>query len=147
MEYTGLLVLHLLGACIWTGGQLILSTRMLPAAIKAGDPSPVLDFDARFRLLGHIALGAQLLTGFRLAQINLPMWAWFGFEGYASTHITAKLVLLLMTVVMAIVARRRVMRTLTPETLGAAAVHIVAMSVVAVLLVLVGLGFRVGGIF
>jgi len=46
----------------------------------------VLEFDARFRLAGHVALAVQVLTGFRLAQLRLPLSAWFGLEGYASTH-------------------------------------------------------------
>ncbi|MFH1570173.1 MAG: copper resistance protein CopD [Gemmatimonadota bacterium] len=147
MEYTVLLFLHVLGACTWTGGYLFLATRLVPAALRRRDPSLLAAFDERFKLLGHAALGVQLLTGFRLAQLHLPMAAWFSLETTASTHIAAKLGLLAATVLLAVHARVRVARPLTPENVGAAAAHAVAIAAVAVLLVMVGLGLRIGGLY
>jgi hypothetical protein len=71
---------------------------------------------------------------------------WFSFTTIASTHVALKLLLLLLTVVLAMHARLRLIPRLTERTLPMLARHVIAVTVVAVLFVLVGVGFRTGGL-
>lgn len=42
------LILHLLGACIWIGGHLLLLIRYLPQAINENEPDIVKSFEKKF---------------------------------------------------------------------------------------------------
>ena len=46
------LILHLLGACIWIGGHLLLLIRYLPQAINENEPDIVKSFEKKFEPLG-----------------------------------------------------------------------------------------------
>jgi hypothetical protein len=92
--HQAILLLHILGATIWTGGHLVLAITVLPRALRARDPSIVEQFEAGYEKLGVPALVLQLLTGLWLATRLLPEpGAWFAFGSPAATHIFAKLVL------------------------------------------------------
>jgi putative copper export protein len=138
------LVLHVLGAAVWTGGHLVLSISVLPRALATRSPDVVLDFESAFERVGIPALGVQVATGiwllFRLMEL--------GLEGAALTHTTgltiAKFVLLALTVALAAHARLRLIPRLTADNLRALAWHIVAVTFLSVLFVIAGVGFRVG---
>ncbi len=83
-----------------------------------------------------------LWLGFRL----VPNFAdWFSFETPVSNGLALKLLLLLITVLLALHARLRILPRLTERSLPVLAWHIITVTVVAVLFVLVGVGFRTGG--
>ncbi|RME71385.1 MAG: copper resistance protein CopD [Planctomycetota bacterium] len=143
--YQLVLALHLLGAAVWTGGHLILSLAVLPAALRRRELAPLQAFEARFERVGLPALAVQVLTGLWLAHRLAPTPnAWFSIEGQLERHIGAKLVLLGLTVALAAHARLRLIPRLTPERLPLLAAHIVAVTATAVLFVLVGLDVRFG---
>jgi hypothetical protein len=71
---------------------------------------------------------------------------WFSFTTIASTHVALKLLLLLLTVVLAMHARLRIIPRLSERTLPMLAGHVIAVTVLAVLFVLLGVGFRTGGL-
>lgn len=145
--YTLILVLHLLGATVWTGGHLILALGVLPGALRERDPRAILAFESRFERIGIPALVVQVLTGLWLAHRLVPDPAlWLSLDGVFPRHVAAKLLLLAATLVLAVDARVRVIPRLTPERLPSLAWHIVAVTVLAVLFVVVGVGFRVGGV-
>ncbi len=146
--HQAIVLLHVLGATIWTGGHLVLAITVLPRALRAKDPSIVQQFEEGYERLGIPALVLQLLTGVWLAYRLLPdPAAWFAFETPAAKHIFAKLVLLVLTLALALHARLRVIPRLSPERLPTLALHIVLVTVLAVLFVVVGVGIRTGGIF
>ena len=58
-----LLIAHLLGATIWTGGHLILSLVVLPKALLKQDIDVLLQFEAQFEKVGMSALCVQVGTG------------------------------------------------------------------------------------
>ncbi|AIE72714.1 MULTISPECIES: hypothetical protein [unclassified Synechocystis] len=58
-----LIIVHVLGATIWTGGHLILALRFLPDALKKKDIAIVEQFEERFETLGLIALAGQIISG------------------------------------------------------------------------------------
>lgn len=145
--HQAMVLLHVLGATIWTGGHLVLAITVLPRALRAKDPSIVQQFEGGYEKLGMPALVLQLLTGLWLAYRLLPdPAAWFAFGSPAAAHIFAKLFLLLLTLALALHARLRVMPRLTPERLPTLALHIGLVTLLSVLFVAVGVSIRTGGI-
>jgi putative copper export protein len=142
------LILHILGATVWAGGHLVLSLTVLPRALRRRDPAILSDFEEGYERIGIPALVVQVLTGVYLAHRLVPSVAdWFSFTTVISTHVTLKFLLLLVTLALAMHARLRLIPKLSAETLPILAWHVVAVTVVAVLFVMVGVGFRTGGLF
>ncbi len=54
--YAWILLLHLLGAAIWTGGHLVLALGILPQALKTRDPKLLLAFERVYERIGLPAL-------------------------------------------------------------------------------------------
>lgn len=140
-------ILHLLGAAVWTGGHLVLSLTVLPRALRQRDPRLLTEFEAGYERVGIPALLLQVVSGLWLAHRLLPdPGAWFSFDSMVATHIAAKLILLIITLGLALHARLRVLPRLGTDNLWTLAWHVIAVTVISVLLVLVGAGFRTGGI-
>ncbi len=142
------LILHLLGATVWTGGHLVLAIGFLPKALRDKDPRVIQDFESRFERIGIPALILQVVTGLLLAYNYLPdISKWFSFETHVASHIFVKLVLLVLTLILALDARLRVIPRLSASNLTSMALHIWAVTLISVLFVAVGVGIRTGGIF
>jgi putative copper export protein len=146
--YPYVLMLHVLGATIWTGGHLVLTCCVLPAALRRGSPEMLLEFEGRFEKLGMPALLIQIATGFWLASLRLPdLASWFRFELLDARLACIKVVLLLATAALAANARLRLIPRLTADSLPVLAWHIGAVTVFSVAFVVVGVSFRTGGMF
>ncbi len=140
-----ILIAHLLGATIWTGGHLILSLVVLPKALKNQELAGLMAFEEQFEKIGMPALILQIITGLWMVYRLLPeVSLWFGFDNDLSTLITLKITLLVLTVLVALHARFRVIPTLSPAILGFFALHIVAVTLLSVSFVIVGSLFRTG---
>ncbi len=140
-----ILIAHLLGATIWTGGHLILSLVVLPKALKNQELADLMAFEEQFEKIGMPALILQIITGLWMVYRLLPeVSLWFGFDNDLSTLITLKITLLALTVLVALHARFRVIPTLSPAILGFFALHIVAVTLLSVSFVIVGSLFRTG---
>lgn len=147
MLFELLIILHTLGATVWTGGHLVLAVTVLPQALKNRDLDPIHQFEAHFEGLGLTALLLQAVTGLWLTWIYFPDFQNFlAFGSYLSTYIGIKLLLLLGTLALAMHARFFIIPNLTKETLNALAYHIVGVTVLAVLFVVFGTGIRLGGL-
>jgi putative copper export protein len=145
--YELVLVLHLLGAAVWTGGHLVLAISVVPRALKSRSTDPVVQFEHVFERVGIPALVVQVFTGLWLAQRLLPEPSdWFKFDNAASTMVAVKLVLLGITVALALDARLRLIPRLSERNLSALVWHIGAVAVISVLFVIAGVGVRTGGI-
>ena len=139
------LVAHLLGAAVWTGGHLILAIVILPRVLKSRDISSLITFESQFEKIGMPALILQLLTGLWMAHRLLPdLSTWFALTNDISLLISLKLILLFTTFLIALHARFRVIPTLRPETLNWFAVHIFSVTALSVGFVIVGSLFRTG---
>ena len=146
--YTTILFLHIVSATIWTGGHLVLAIAILPRALKHRAPRTLQQFEAWYEPLGMPAFGLQILTGLWLAWRYLPdVKAWVSFSSPFATLIACKLILVILSLLLALDARLRVIPALSPQTLPSLAWHILAITLLAVLFVGVGVGFRVGGFF
>ncbi len=148
MEYSILILTHILAASIWTGGHLILAIAIVPGALKRKDVQVIQKFEESYEKIGIPALIIQILTGLRLSYLFLPEISdWFGFQSRVSTHITLKFILLGVTLLLAIHARLRLVPKLNQNNLRMLTMHILAVTVIAVLFVVVGVSIRVGGFF
>lgn len=146
MNYPTILILHVIGATIWTGGHLILALGFLPKALQQQDPEPVIRFESVYEKIALPALLLQVLTGFWLAHLLVPdVSDWFSLQSPLTRLITFKLVLLLLTLALAVDARLRLIPNLTAKQLTALAWHILPITVISVLFVVVGVMFRFGG--
>jgi putative copper export protein len=147
MLFKILVILHTLGATVWTGGHLVLAVTVLPQALKNRDPDRIHQFEEHFEGFGLIALLIQVITGLWLTWIYFPgfqnFWA---FDSFLSTYIGIKLCLLIGTLALAIHARFFIIPNLAKETLNSLAYHIVGVTILAVLFVILGAGIRLGGL-
>ncbi len=140
-----LLLLHLLAATVWTGGHLVLALTILPRVLKEKSPSDLLRFESAYERIGIPALLIQVVTGCWLAYGMLPdVGAWFNFDNPVSRLITFKLSLLLITLLLAVDARFRIIPNLSENNLNSLAWHIVPVTIISVLFVVVGVSFGTG---
>ena len=142
-----LLTLHILGACVWAGGHLVLAITVLPSALARRDPRILRAFEGPFERIGIPALVVQVLTGVWLAGQFVPATRWFAFGNALEVRIGAKLLLLGLTVALALHARLRLIPRLDSSNLGLLAAHIIVVTAVAVALVVIGVDFRTGALF
>ncbi len=146
--YKVFLMLHILAATVWTGGHLVLAVTVLPKALRRNAPELIFEFDSRFERIGIPALLLLVVTGLWLAYRIIPdVSAWFSFENYVSTLIAAKLTLLALTVALAVDARIRIIPNISSDNLKTLAFHIIPVTIISVLFVIIGVGFRTGGVF
>lgn len=134
-----LVLLHILGATIWTGGHLVLAITVLPRALKAKDPAIVHDFEETFERLAVPALIMQIITGVWLAYRQVPdIGSWFVPDDPTAELIATKLGILAVTLILALDARLRLIPKLTSDRLVALTWHIVPVTILSVLFVFVG---------
>jgi putative copper export protein len=140
-----ILLLHLLGATVWTGGHLILATVILPRALKRRDVEGIRNFENAYERIGIPALMVQIASGLWLAHRMLPdVSLWFQWDNPIARLILLKLSLLGLTALFAVDARLRIIPRLGPHNLQSLAWHIVPVTVISVLFVVVGVSFRTG---
>lgn len=145
MMYKWMLILHVLGACIWTGGHLVLCLRYLPKSLKAKDPSIILNFEKHYEPVGIPSLLIQVVTGLWFA-FHFYKTGLFSFQNTAATVVSIKFILLLLIVLAAIHARFFIIPKLNEKNLKAMAFHILFVTLLSVLMLYLGVNFRFGTI-
>ena len=143
--YKYILLLHILGATVWTGGHLVLATRILPDVLRKRSASMLLDFEKRYELLGMSALAVQIATGLWLAARLVPFSMWLSLGNPYSRMVVLKLSCLVLTACFAADAQLRVLPRLRDENVQTMVPHIVSVTTLGVLFVIAGVGFRTGG--
>ena len=140
-----ILILHLLGATVWTGGHLILILVVLPKALSSRNIDGLMQFEQLFERVGMPALVLQIITGLWMAYQLLPnIAAWFKLDNDFSILISLKLLLLLMTVLVALHARFYRIPRLSIHTLKGFSINIILVTLFSVAFVVVGTLFRTG---
>lgn len=125
---------------------MVLAFGFLPEALRTKSVTKLQDFEDKFERIGIPALLIQVITGFMLAfRLNANWQEWFDFSS-PSRGIGIKLILLLLTIILAIDARFRVIPKLSSTNIVSLAWHIIPVTIIGVLYVLVGAFFRIGGI-
>lgn len=147
MIYKIMVMLHVLGACVWIGGLAALMYTTLPAALRRTDPERVIEVARGFGRLGLGALVVQLLTGFWLAHRWIADWSRVISEPTPQTHlILSKITLLGMTVALAGFTYHHALPRIAEGRLRHFAVLSVLTAVLAILMLAIGVGIRTGGI-
>ncbi len=145
--YFTLLLLHILGATIWTGGHLILACSILPKALKVGDVEAIRSFEQKFEKIGIPALLTQVVTGIGFIHFYLSGFSEvFDWSNPMAKVISLKLVLLGLTLLLALDARLRIIPKLSQDNLSQLAWHIIPVTLISVLFVVLGVTFRTGGL-
>ncbi len=140
-----LLLLHILGATIWTGGHIVFAVVVLPKVLRKRSPEMLLDFESVYEKIGMPALIVQVITGLMMAYRLVPdVGEWFNLSNPVSHSILAKLILLALTVGFALDARLRVIPNLSPSKLVSMAWHAIPVTIFSILFVVVGVSFRTG---
>ena len=138
-------LVHVFGAAVWTGGHLVLGLSILPMALRNRDLSFLRRFEAAYERVGIPALVAQVLSGLYLAAHYLPDTAALSDRANPAANLALiKLALLLATAALAADARLRIIPRLGNHNLTALAWHVYPVTLIAVLFVLTGVGFRLG---
>lgn len=139
-----ILVIHILSATIWTGGHLFLAIGILPKVLKTNNYKMLLDFERVYEKVGMPALVIQVLSGLYLAYKMPPeVSQWVSFDNHISTHIGIKLILLLATVTLAVIANHRLIPNLEKgNNLKIMGVFAYLVTTMAVLFVITGISFR-----
>ena len=145
------LFLHVLGACIWVGGHLVLVTRFVPQAWRTRDARELLSFEHRYEPVGMLALLLQIVTGLHLAwAYSADMAQWFDPQASPIHVIGLKLLTLLLTALVAAHARFRVIPKLQRAPQGQMVrvfcLHVLAVTLLAVTFVYLGVAFRFGAV-
>ncbi|GAB4199762.1 MAG: CopD family protein [Bacteroidia bacterium] len=148
MWYTGLIFLHIVFACIWVGGHIVLCFGYLPKALKNKDVSVIQNFESVYEKIGIPALAGQIITGVIMFLLRVQDFSnllnWGDFYG---RHFLLKMILLLITLALALHARFRIIPNLNENNLPLLAVHIILVTIIGILFVLIGLSIRVGLFF
>jgi putative copper export protein len=143
--YRYVLLLHVLAATVWTGGHLVLALRILPDVLKRRSASMLLDFEKRYEALGMSALVVQVISGVWLASQLVPWSMWLSLGNPISRMVVMKLACLALTICFALDAQLRVLPRLRDDNVQTMVPHITAVTILAVLFVVAGVGFRTGG--
>ena len=143
-----ILLLHILGATIWTGGHIVLCFVILPGVLKENSPEQLLKFESVYEKIGMPALIVQIATGLWMAHNLLPdVSQWFNMSNPLAHPIAAKLLLLALTFAFALDARFRVIPNLSVYNLRVMAWHIIPVTFFSILFVVVGVSFRSGWLY
>ncbi|MFV0478367.1 MAG: copper resistance protein CopD [Parahaliea sp.] len=146
--YSLLLVLHILGATIWTGGHIVLSCAVLPRVLRERSPQRLIDFEQAYEKIGMLALLVQVVTGLMLAYQFLPdLSQWMDFSNPLVHLLMFKLTLLLITVLFALDARFRVLPGFDEHRIVSMAWHIIPVTILSILFVIAGVSLRAGWLF
>jgi hypothetical protein len=137
-----LVLVHVLGATIWLGGHLILAIGFLPVAWKQQDISVILVFEKRYECIGISALMVQVITGIWMAILFVPLSEWWSLDTPHHYFLWTKIGLLLMTLLVAIHARVKVLPGITHTNLPSLTFHVILTTLLALSLLVTGLSFR-----
>ncbi|MEZ4724873.1 MAG: hypothetical protein R2863_09495 [Candidatus Kapaibacterium sp.] len=145
IERSVLVILHILGASIWIGGMLIMALGVLPKAKKSNDASLLKNYEGSFHILGMIALTIQFLTGFRLAMIYAGgMKGLFDFSNHLAVLFVWKLVLILATMGLFVIFKKKTLSSLESDKISNATSMIWLLTLISIALMVLGLGFSRG---
>jgi putative copper export protein len=141
------LIFHLLAATVWVGGHLFLTIRYLPEALKKKDASVLVNFKDKFEPVGLPSLLTLLITGIAMAyHYDVTVSHWFSFSGSIEKVVSAKLLLLFISVGMAINAQLFVFPKIKSDNLRPVAFQIIAITVIGVAMLVLGSMVRIGGL-
>jgi putative copper export protein len=142
MWYKYSILIHVLAACIWTGGHLVLALSVLPDVLKHNDVQGLMKFEGKFEKIGIPSLLLLVITGFYQALEQLPIGEWFNFSEHISKHISLKIIFLMCTFILAMHARLKLIPQIEKYGLRFLSLHIHLVTAISVLMIILGVSFR-----
>lgn len=140
-----LLIIHILSATIWVGGHILLLTRYLPKAFKDKNVRIIKEYESQFEFIGIPALIIQVITGIWMSFIyQVKIDNWFSFSTNIEKIISIKLILLLITIILAVHARIFIIPKLGNHNLPLLTVHIILVTLIAISMLVLGTFVRMG---
>ncbi|RZJ81996.1 MAG: copper resistance protein CopD [Flavobacterium sp.] len=149
MSHHLLLIIHLICATIWVGGHLFIAIRILPKALRLKNCDELLAMEKSFEPIGMPALLLLVTTGIWMTlQFGIDWRQWFSFSNPIERVTSTKLLLLISTLLLAISAQTRVIPKLkaNPNKLVEMGIHIIAVTLIGVVMLILGSFVRYGGI-
>lgn len=141
------LIFHLIGATIWVGGHLTLAIVFLPVALRLKKPKIILNFEKKFEALGLCSLLVLVVTGIAMAiDFGITIDSWFNFSGNFEKTISLKLILLILTILLALYTQIFVIPNLNKFNLHKIAFSIISVTTIGIIMLILGSTFRYGGI-
>ena len=148
MLYKLLVILHILGAAVLVGTNLVVMLSVIPKAKKANDVGVIRGYLGGVGQMGVHALAVQLITGLWLASPQFKgISAAFQMKEVFATHVVAKVVIMIVITVLIIVLRRKIAPNLTMENLGGFTMTVGLVTLLGIAMVALGVGLRTGGLF
>lgn len=142
-----LLIIHLICASIWIGGHLFLAIRVLPKALKKKDVFELKRFKNRYEPIGMPALIILVITGVWMAyNYQVKISTWFSFSNPIEKVVSVKLILLIITFVLAQIADRFIFPKLDKKNMYTAAIFIIIVTIIGVAMLILGSFVRFGGL-
>lgn len=142
-----LLIIHLIAATIWIGGHLTLSIVFLPVALRKKEPLIILNFEKKFEPLGISSLITLIITGIWMAyDFGITYQSWFYFSGSLEKVVSIKLVLLMLTFVLALYTQIYVIPNLNKYNLNKIVFSIISVTAIGLSMLILGSTIRYGGI-
>ena len=146
MYYKYALLIHILSAMVIVGAHSVMSMGVLPQAQREASTRRLTEFMDSMGWISNVALLLQISSGLWLANMFIPDWSsWFSFQTLHSQIIGTKLLVLFACVGLSVFLRIRYISTLQVADLPAVSFYFHIMTVLLILLVVMGVSFRVGG--
>jgi len=146
--YGALIVLHLLAACVWLGGHVVLAALLFGSALDGRNPDTTYRIESLYDKLGMSALLGLIMTGLLLAYLHLPDFSkWLAFDSPMGRLIGVKLILLVVTLSLALDLRGRMFARVGSAGLASLRLHIVLITLVSAASVFMGASFRIGWLY
>lgn len=135
--------IHIVAATIWTGGHLVLTLGFLPKALKQRDFGIIENFESKYEPIGMPALLILVVTGVYMTVHYAPDFFKMDMANHYTIHLVFKFILLIFTLALAVHAR---FFLIPQRRLKLLAIHILAVTIIAVLFVFTGFSARSGGL-
>lgn len=146
--YGTLVVLHLLAACVWLGGHVVLASLVFPSTLDGRDPDTIYRIESLYDKVGMFALMGQILTGLLLAYLHTPdLGKWLAFDSPMGRLIGIKLILQFVILGLALDLRVRLFARVGSAGLSSLRLHVALISLVSAASVFVGASFRIGWLY
>jgi len=140
-------MIHLISASIWVGGHLFLALRIIPKAIKEKKITGIKEFKSKFEPIGMPSLLLLLISGIGMAyQYNVTISTWFSFSNAIEKVVSIKLILLIFTFILAMIAEFVIFPKLSESNILKSVVPMLLVTLLAVIMLIIGSFIRFGGL-
>lgn len=147
MKHHLLLIIHLLAATIWVGGHLILLLRYVPKAINTKSLDELSIFRKNFEPVGMPSLFILIITGILMAyDYDVSVKTWFSFQNSIETIVSIKLILLLISLLLAFITIKFILPNLKKVSPFLLYFIILLVTSIAVTMLVLGSFARFGGL-